>query len=1357
MARVFISHASADRVWANRIRDWLVADGHDVFLDLHPADGLIVGEEWERALYRRLRWADAVVCVVSPDYLRSVWCAAEVGIAKANGSRLLPVRVVAGATHPLLRSLQQSDAAADPAAARAKLAVALRRLDVGGGLGWPEDRSPYPGLAAFDTDRHRVFFGRGREAAEIAELLRKPATRAEPAIQLVIGPSGCGKSSLIRAGVLPLIAEEPLWVPLDPIVPGTDPVGALTRTLAVARQRAGLEPPSDSARERLLDKGFREIAEEILTAEKAGAECRLLLVVDQFEELLRRTPPPRRAEFVDVLLPAVGASVQVLATLRPEFLDALGADPALSRLPVRTHSLPPLRTTALREIIEGPARVAGLTLEDGLVDALVADTESGEALPMLAFTLARLSDGVRRGESLTLRRLDEIGGVRGALGRQADAALAEARATTGRSDDEIVAMLLRLVTVDESGVPTRDRVPRAELTDAARSVADIFVNDRLLTTAEEDGRVVVSAAHEAFLLNWKPLREAIAREGAALRARRSVEIAAAEWEADRKPERLWERDRLSVAMHDIGSRPRLGRLRPARIEISSRARTFLERSYRRDRLRRGRATAVLSALLCAALVAAFVAIVQQRAAVARQHTAVARQLLAQADQLRPIDPRAAIRLGLAADRVDPSDETRQWLLNMLSTSRYAGSIDGATTAVRSLAFAPDGRTIAVQHEGGTVELWEVSDSGRTRRLAEPLADVNDGIPIAFTPDGKTLLTGSALDLNARDARLGLSVSAEPRHYPASVDGLLQWDVSDPAHPRLKARASLAISETLGFDFAPAARLALSHRFQEPTQLWDLTDPEHPAPTATVLPPEENLLTAAFSPDGTRLVTSTYTAATLWDVGDRRAPRPIARWDLPPRQSIQQIAFAPDGRRVAVTVFPTGGQLWDITDPVRPRTVANLGSGGRWAFAPSGDVVAAAQEFGNVTTLYDFRAADGDDPATFSLVGQLTRTTAVAFSTNGVLAVGEPDGRTVLWTIDAHTQPQPMGQPFSGEVDKVAAPCGLATSRDLTATGGRNGRVDLWETGRPDDPVHTAAFDTEHFDPLNDLRISCVALSPDGTILATGGPDRTVALWDVRDHRRPRRLGVPLTGIAGTPQSLAFSPDGRRLAAGSDGTSLMWDITNRDAPRRLGRGIEATMRQISFTADGRAFALGWVDKTLTFWDFTDSDNPIRLGGIPLAQNTPVAYSPVTGVLVVVANDAGQFWDVTDPAHAKPVGNVVRSPFGEFEPRFDSTGTMLAITGDDRVQIWLVADPAHPTRIGEARDAGAGEIMAASFTADSTRLLTGHELGKVVVWDLRRIHELLRHIDEIACATVGTGLDRDGWQQYIRELPYRDTCG
>src|SRR3954452_13277 len=172
MARDFISHASADAAPATEVHRWLVDDGHEVFLDQDLSDGLVVGEEWQRRPAERLRWADAVVCVLTSAYIASPWCSAELGIAQSRGSRLLPVQAEPGVRHPLLNSMQYVDMTVDAAAARARLAEALLRVDAAGGAGWPDDRSPFPGLRPLDTDEHSVFFGRAAELEQLTTLLR---------------------------------------------------------------------------------------------------------------------------------------------------------------------------------------------------------------------------------------------------------------------------------------------------------------------------------------------------------------------------------------------------------------------------------------------------------------------------------------------------------------------------------------------------------------------------------------------------------------------------------------------------------------------------------------------------------------------------------------------------------------------------------------------------------------------------------------------------------------------------------------------------------------------------------------------------------------------------------------------------------------------------------------------------------------------------------------------------------------------------------------------------------------------------------------------------------------------------------
>src|SRR5262249_49351006 len=167
VARIFLSHAREDLALAVWVRDWLRDQRHQVFLDRDLHEGISVGEAWKQRLYRELRAADAVVCVVTATYTKSPWCAAEIGIADALGSRLLPLQAEPGVTWRLLDSLQYADFAGDRDRALSELASTLRGIDAAGGSGWADDRSPFPGLRPFDVGMARAFCGRGEETRRL--------------------------------------------------------------------------------------------------------------------------------------------------------------------------------------------------------------------------------------------------------------------------------------------------------------------------------------------------------------------------------------------------------------------------------------------------------------------------------------------------------------------------------------------------------------------------------------------------------------------------------------------------------------------------------------------------------------------------------------------------------------------------------------------------------------------------------------------------------------------------------------------------------------------------------------------------------------------------------------------------------------------------------------------------------------------------------------------------------------------------------------------------------------------------------------------------------------------------------------
>jgi WD40 repeat protein len=1383
MARVFISHASADAAPAAEVHRWLVGDGHQVFLDQDLSDGLLVGQEWEKRLRERLRWADAVVCVLTSAYLASVWCTAELTIAQSRGSRLLPVQAEPGLRHPLLNSVQYVDMTADAAAARARVAEALLREDAAGGAGWPDDRSPFPGLRPLDTDEHSVFFGRAAEIEQLATLLRSPAERADPAVLLVVGPSGCGKSSLVRAGLLPVMAAEAEWWTLPAILPGTTPVAALARELAASARQVGLEWTVTDVRHRLDAGDLTGLVDDLLLAVPGPRRRHLLIVVDQFEELLTQAGPEERTRFAQLVQGALAGPVQVVATLRPEFLDPLLASRELSGLPARTQTLRPLRPEALRAVIEGPADRAGVSVDAELVTRLVADTGGGDALPLLAYTLAQLADGVAGGGRLSAGRYEQLGGVQGALAGQANAALADAVTAGGRDREQVLRELLRLVTVDEQGRPTRWRIHRDDLSEQLLTELQPFVDRRLLITDSDGDQVVLGVAHEAFLTAWPPLEKAISAAASALRARRRVEQAAVEWaQHGHSPSQLWERGQLAAAMADTGAhlqsrrkahaespssserggtsrprrRPAVGRHRllvADRVELSPPARDFLLTSYRRDRRRRGRSLAILSTLLALAVVAAGTAFVQQRTAVDRQGLATARLLLTRAEAALERDPRTALLLGEAADHIHPDREIRAGLVHLLLNTRYMGSLEDHSGYASDVAFAPDGRTLATAGFDQTAILWDVSDPARPRRVGAPLAGHTGPISaVAFAPDGRTLATAGA------------------------DHTVILWDVSAPTRPHRLGDPLTDYTDAVDtVAFSPDGR-TLATGSGDFVLLWDVTDPSRLRRLGDPLSNDtgaldDAVLSVAFSPNGHTLAAGSQDhIAVLWDVTDPAMPRRLGDPLTGHTNSVTSVAFAPDGRTLATASFDQTVILWDVTDPAMPRRFGDPLTGpssfvNSVTFAPDGRTLATADEDATVI-LWDVA-----DPAQPHRLGDpliaTSSLTAVAFSPDGhTLVTPGFDGNTSLWEVTDPTRPRPLGDPLS-DTDPVLS-VAFAPDGHTLATATADGSTVLWDVSDPAQPRRLG-------DPLSDRDAApsvlfppdAVAFAPDGHILATAGGDGNTILWDVTDPARPHRLGDPLTGHSTYPVlALAFAPDGHVLATASyDGTTLLWDVTDPARPRRLGDpltgGRTLPVHSVAFAPDGHILATAGDNRTTLLWDVTDPARPHRLGD-PLAGHTDSVYSmafaPDGRTLATASQDQTVIlWDVTDPARPHRLGdpltghtNIVKSV------AFVPDGRILATASTDgSVLLWDVTDLARPRRLGDPLT-GQSDEGSLGTAPDGHTLATAGQDKAVVLWDLSRLNWLLDHPLERACTLTGGGLDRAEWARYVPGLDYVNAC-
>jgi hypothetical protein len=255
--------------------------------------------------------------------------------------------------------------------------------------------NPYLGLNAFREQHAAIFFGRGPETDELVKRFAIPTTR----IVAVIGASGSGKSSLVGAGLIPRLhagafpgSADWIIVRFTPAERGSDPFLNLMRRLAptLASPSAPLENIADTLRTHPIE--INALAGQVLQGKSTNAE--LLLFADQFEEIFSaRVEERHRGPFIGLMDEiAYSPRIRLVLSLRADYYEHCTRDPRLAAwLHEGSFLLVAPTPLALAEMIERPARVAGLDPEPGLADAILKDagTEPG-ALALVEFALEEL-------------------------------------------------------------------------------------------------------------------------------------------------------------------------------------------------------------------------------------------------------------------------------------------------------------------------------------------------------------------------------------------------------------------------------------------------------------------------------------------------------------------------------------------------------------------------------------------------------------------------------------------------------------------------------------------------------------------------------------------------------------------------------------------------------------------------------------------------------------------------------------------------------------------------------------------------------------------------------------------------------
>ncbi len=1083
---------------------------------------------------------------------------------------------------------------------------------------------PYMGLATFYAEDAEWFFGREQLVAELIVQL------SETPFLAVVGPSGSGKSSLINAGLLPAVwtgrlAGATSWLTAT-LTPGAHPLEELAARVALL---SGVAPGSLLADLHADPSRLRLAVRQVVADARAGT--RLLLVVDQFEETFTLCHDDHeRRQFIQALVSLLDdhrRSATVVIVVRADFYGRCAEYPQLVGVLNDNQVLVgPMARPDLRRAITGPAAHAGLDLEPGLVETVLADLgDEPGALPLLSHALFATWQQ-REEQTLTVAAYREAGGVRQAIARTADAVYRNLDPGEQRVVEE---MFLRLTSLDGGTADTRRRVRRGELLedeDAAGvdRLLDELAEARLLTLGEDS----VEVSHEALIREWPRLREWLTEDREGLRIHRHLTEAANEWQAlGRDPEALYRGVRLAGAREWAAEhQTRLNDVERQFLAASNaRERDQIEAARRRNRRLRT-LNGILATLLVLAVTTSAIAVLQRREAREQRDLATSRQLAAEADAAADSDPQLAARLSLAAFAVQETAEARSSLLTQLQRVQHVERfLSDHTDPVYSVAFRPDGQVLASGGIDGSVILWDVDQ--RERRARFP-ADDGGLLTVAFSPDGRTLASaGFSGSVNLWDADRALRLATLTGH-------------NGPVY-------SVAFNPTVGMLASAGADGSVI--------LWDVA---LRARLDTLTAQADGVLSVDFSPNGRTLAAAGIGGTViLWDVAQRTRLSTLTT----PAYAVSNVAFSPDGHTLAVAGTDGSVTLWDVDRASQLGTLTGHGGGvSSVDFSPDGHTLASADVNGEVI-VWDVDQARQID----TLTGHsATGVNSVAFSPEGdELASSGNDSKVILWdvgrpsrlTVNVLRDASSPGD--GGAVPSVA----LSPDGDILASAGFDGIVTLWDVN---DATRLASL-TGHTGG-----VLSVAFSPDGRVLASASGDGSVILWDVD---RATQLAV-LTGHSGGVGSVAFSPDGRMLASAgtNDGDVILWDVSRRAEQATLSNPRH-TGNSVAFSADGQTLAVTASDNTgdrgtVILWDVPRHRELTTLTG-PSREIYRVAFSSDGRTLASASSDRTVIlWDVTRQAKlATLTGHTAEA----LSLGFSSSQPLLASAGNNaQIIVWDV---------------------------------------------------------------------------------------
>ena len=1079
-----------------------------------------------------------------------------------------------------------------------------------------EDICPYRGLLSFKEEDQEFFFGREKLVHELMDKLR-----SNPRFLAVVGSSGRGKSSVISAGLLPRIRrgdvsgfENALIVTLRP---GIKPNESLKKALSSVL--------------RIKEHDFCERVRFHLQKE---SDKRLVLFVDQFEELFTVSEEYERNQFIENLIYLLesGLKISLILTIRADFYESL-INSKFEKYRINGQiTLTSMSEEELKDAIIKPADAVGLEIEAGLEDSLTKDLGNTEdPLPLLEFTLTKLWE--RRSDGrLTHKSYQELGRVTGAIGQWAD----EAYYNLSDGEKEISRKIFtRLIHYGESGTrDSRRRLSLAQLTAESEDKKRIhklitkLADAHLLVTDREPstGIETVEIIHDSLIVEWEQLSNWISEQSGFLRWRQRLEDKKNEWNKngdegyllrgaplveandwlEKNNEELYPSEiKYIKASSELAERERAEKERAAKKERATEKERAAEKERSRNRIiaekerGRNRIIIVLAALLIVIFISAGILYYQLDQTEQQKQQARVLYLNLQSSVLEgsPETLDTSGLLAIESFRIHKTSNAAQIIRQDLSLIPHCVVMKHNKSAF-DVEFSPNGKYIATASMDRTARLWD-SHTGKEIYMMKHDDGVND---VTFSPDGKYIATTSR-DGIARlwNTSTGREIKVWKHIYETrfscalsniafSPDGKYIAIINDDNTTRLcnintdnETRTSKHDGFVFKVVFSPDGKCIATASSDKTARLWD----SHTGKEIYMMKHDDGVNDVTFSSDGKYIATVSWDGtARLWNVLTGKEISVMKNNGT----NLSQVAFSPDGKFIAMMSGNESVSLWDPFAGKIVTTLNNNKHSGRYildngyllanfAFSPDGKYI---------VTTDTFLSAILWDTFTGERIAVMEHDAGVnkfAFSPDGkYLATASNDDTARIWNLSKDVE---ITLKHNSDVNCIT----FSPDGESIATLNDNNEVRLWNAS-----TFKETNVIKHVDISN-----YVSFSPDSKYLATISWNNTARLFDASAGKN-----IVTMNFEDSTSHIAFSPDKKYIAATKtdDNTTRLWDVFT---------GKEITIIQsnclvdeFAFSPDGKYIATVGEDNPTRVWDaFTGKIvTEIKNSG----HNSDVAFSP-----------------------------------------------------------------------------------------------------------------------------------------------------